>query len=219
MSRTALQRAAARLMTSTSGFFIGVLCIAAFNFYRSSTAPDVPPPVPSRLADTTGLQFGGRFLGDSTARTVLVEFSDFQCPFCAKQREALEAIVRAHPRDIAVRFRHLPLRSIHPFAVDAAIASECAGRQKAFESLHDALYSAQRDIGKTTWTTFARRAGVADTLAFASCIGEAEARDRVRVDERAARSFGLSSTPVLIVGDQVYRGYVDVQQLTKLLGL
>ena len=198
-------------------FAIGLVGIVALVWYRLAAPLETPPPVATILADTSGLQSGGSFIGDSSATIVMVEFSDFQCPFCAKQRVELEDLVRRNPSTVAVRFRHLPLRSIHPFAETAALVSECAAQQGRFAEYHDALYAHQQEIGKTSWQTFAERAGVASISQFDSCVVQQRLMEKVLADERDARRFALTSTPVVIIGKRLYKGFVDRDELAKVV--
>lgn len=141
----------------------------------------------------------GRTSGPVDAPVRIVEFSDFQCPYCASAQTALAGLRARYPGRIAVVYRHLPLTQLHPFALGAALASECARDQGRFDAYHDALFAGQARIGKVPWTWFAGRAGVPDTAAFAECERARRHRDRVGGDVRHARRLGISGTPVFII--------------------
>jgi protein-disulfide isomerase len=173
---------------------------------------------PSVVENWRTYDTGGRILhsADSTAVRV-IEFSDFQCPYCASMHAALDSAAVANPGSFQVRYRHFPLTSIHPFALPAAIASECAGRQGAFKGYHDALFATQAQIGVTPWTEFATRAGVRDTLEFKRCLSDPGARDAVTTDIKAATELKLTGTPALLIEDQLVPGAIDAATLEALL--
>ncbi|HZU86281.1 MAG TPA: thioredoxin domain-containing protein, partial [Anaerolineaceae bacterium] len=84
-------------------------------------------------------------VGPKSAAVTLYEYSDFQCPFCAKAAPALKQLQAAYPKDVRVVFRHFPLSSIHPNAVLAAQAAEAAGVQNKFWQMHDLLFEKQSE--------------------------------------------------------------------------
>lgn len=81
--------------------------------------------------------------GDAKAPVILVEYGDYQCPYCAAAEPVVEALLRAFERDLQVVFRHFPLSEIHPLAEIAAQVSEFAGAHDAFSPMHQALFANQ----------------------------------------------------------------------------
>lgn len=136
--------------------------------------------------------------GPEGAPVTIVEFSDFQCPFCRVMAARLDSLRALHPREVAVVYRHYPLR-IHPHAVAAARASECAAEQGRFWEMHDALYRQQEAIGQLRWGRFAELAGVADSVAFERCVDRAEAHPAIRNDTIAGGRLGVTATPTLLI--------------------
>jgi protein-disulfide isomerase len=169
-------------------------------------APPVEPeltPVPEwpRIAE------GGTAVGPAGAAALLVTFSDFQCPFCARLAGSLAALRRQYPDRFRMVYRHFPLRTIHPHAWAAALASECAAAQDRFERFHDELYARQDDIGVLRWTDFAASASVPDTAAFASCMARELPADRIRADIALGETLGVNGTPaVFLNGSRVRVG-------------
>lgn len=162
----------------------------------SSRGPSISEP---RKLDTDyELASVGHVIGPASASVKIVEFSDFQCPGCAAMQRILAALRERHP-DVAVVFRHWPLRRIHPHAYSAALAAECAGEQGRFEAYADALDGEQWRIGVKPWDAFASDAGVQDLTGFQQCLDEARYANIVTRDLKTAEELQLSATPTMIV--------------------
>lgn len=141
----------------------------------------------------------GQRLGPPNAAITILNFSDFQCPYCRQLDHSLRSIRHRRPKEVAVVYRHFPLEAIHPHAFGAAVASECAAQQQRFEELHNVLYDRQDSIGALSWAAFAMRAGVADSAAFAACMVGRAAAERVRADVRAGMNLEITGTPTVVV--------------------
>jgi len=163
-------------------------------------------PAPIRLADWKWTAEGGHRIGAANAAVTVVEFADFQFPFCAAAAPALGELRRQYPGSLAVVFREFPL-SGHPFAGAAAFAAECAAEQGAFAQFHDVLYSAQREIGITPWTGFAQRAGVRDPHAFNVCMSDPRVASRILSDRAAGERLGVAATPTFVVNGVEVTGF------------
>jgi protein-disulfide isomerase len=155
----------------------------------------------------------GEALGDAAAPGTIVEFTDFQCPFCAAATSELREARRRLGPEVRVIIHHYPLTTIHPFALDAAAASECAGRQGRFEAYHDALFARQDSIGVKDWASFARTAGVADLGAFSRCVATGETRNAVQRDVLEGERLGVSGTPTFVVNGWLIRSSVTADTL------
>jgi protein-disulfide isomerase len=170
---------------------------------------------PSTVPDWRRYASVGQRIGPRDARVTIVEFSDFQCHFCQRLQSDLRAVRDLHPDDVAIVFRHFPLEAIHPHAVQAALASECAARAGRFEAYHDALFALGDSIGQVSWGTLALRAGIRDTTAFAPCMRDSATRMRVREDIEAGRALGITGTPVILVNAAKFRGVLPNGELER----
>lgn len=141
--------------------------------------------------------------GDERASVVLIEYLDLQCPACAAVHPFVEQLEANFSGDLLVVRRHFPLTSVHPLAVDAAVAAEAAGRQGAFDAMVDLLFDRQSE-----WTTAsdldATLEGYADDLGldltqFATDREDTALLDRVNRDLNDAQSLGLNATPTLFI--------------------
>jgi protein-disulfide isomerase len=156
----------------------------------------------------------GNPIGPSVAPVTVVEFTDFQCPYCREAWKDLREIQEKFPKDIKIVLRHFPL-PMHQFAADAARASECAGRQRAFEAYHDLLFSSQELIGKRGWEEYARDAGVHDIDTFKECISNGATAALVERDQTAGKKLGVEGTPVLLINDLELPGYPGSDKLKE----
>jgi protein-disulfide isomerase len=159
---------------------------------------------PTEVAAWQAYSDAGVRIGPTTARVTIVEFSDFQCPFCRKAATYLDALRQRYPDDVAIVYRHFP---IHQFAREAAIATECARRQASFKALYDRLFATPDSIGKEAWTSFAVAAGVADTSSFGACMHDAVAAHVITVDSTAALKLGVTGTPTFLVNELRVAGF------------
>jgi len=141
-----------------------------------------------------------RLYGDPDAKTTIVEFSDYECPYCSRLHPTLKKVVDESEGAIKWEYRHLPL-AIHAAAEPAAIAAECVGDlvgNDAFWSYSTALLANQRGLNTAFLQAQAVTAGV-DIAEYQSCIASSEVANRVQDDTQSALSFGGSGTPFSVV--------------------
>lgn len=144
------------------------------------------------------LPASGVRMGPADAAVQILEFADFECPFCRKMGSTLSRLRQRFPTDIAVVFVHLPLPQ-HRFAESASTAAECAGRQGRFESMHDILFESQQDFGTRTWSKMAEQAGVASSAQFEECMNNPAPVERIIEGKRLADRLSINGTPTLVV--------------------
>jgi protein-disulfide isomerase len=141
---------------------------------------------------------GFHSLGPADAPITIVEFSDFQCPFCRRWHdETYEPLLAAYPGKIRIVYRHLPLVSIHPDAFSAAEAVMCAGDQNVFWQYHDKLFSGE-SLGNAVYEQYARELSL-DLPAFVDCITEHKFQQEIEADSDFAVNLGVRSTPTFFV--------------------
>lgn len=146
----------------------------------------------------------GHRAGPPDAAVTLVQFADFECPYCRSfARSDLPAIMARYPEQIQVIHRHFPL-PYHRFARPSAIAAECASRQGRFMEMHDQLYELQDSLGLIGFASIAHRAGVADSAAFRECSSDAKTGEIVERDFQLGRVIGISATPTLVINGRKY---------------
>jgi protein-disulfide isomerase len=154
--------------------------------------------------------------GPEDAPITIVEFSDYQCPFCVRwYNEVYGRLLKTYAGKIRFVYRDFPLSSIHPEAQPAAEAARCAGEQDAYWQFHDALFGDEFGLGKSAYSQYASAIGL-DVESFNQCVNERRYQDEVEADARYASSIGVSSTPTFfvnglaIVGAQPYEVFQQV---------
>ncbi len=135
--------------------------------------------------------------GAARPSVLIVEWADFECPFCARAAALLRAEVDAYPDQVRLVFKHFPLDQ-HVYAMDAALAVIAADRQGKFWELHDALYANRDSLDPAGVEQLARGLGL-DMTRFAADRASAEARAAVERDMRQADALGLGGTPFIFV--------------------
>jgi protein-disulfide isomerase len=140
----------------------------------------------------------GHLMGSSAAPVQLVEFADFECPFCATFHNNVKVLRERYPAQIALTYVHFPL-SGHRFAEPAARVAECAGEQGHFESMYDRLFDHQESFGLKPWDEFATEAGVPDRAAFDTCIRSTGPIPRVAEGKSLGKELDVQGTPTLII--------------------
>ena len=140
--------------------------------------------------------------GPKDAKVVLVEFSDFQCPFCGRFSKDTIPQVQTDYVDtgkIKYVFSDYPLETIHPFAFKAAEAASCAGEQGQFWKMHDHLFANQTALKPEDLTKYAEEIGL-DKSKFQQCLDTQQRASTVRKSMALADNAGVSSTPTVMVG-------------------
>ncbi len=218
-----------------TGLFLGIAIVSTLGFgmsalgYISSGSSDnsgsgtqvvqAPPTggagAPTQQAAAPVKPFDAKndhWRGGKDAKVTLIEYSDFECPFCKRFEPTLEQALKDFPKDLRVVYRHFPLSSIHPSAQKAAEASECAaklGGNDAFWKMHkklidtatlsvDAMKNAAKDIGL-------------DQGKFNSCLDSGEMANKVQQDFNEGGSAGVEGTPANFINGQLVSGAVPYE--------
>lgn len=161
--------------------------------------------------------------GPSDAKVTIVEFSDFQCPFCSRGYQILEEqVMPEYEGKVRLYFKHLPLKSIHPWAEGAALAAECVAAQNpdAFWKMYHSLFKNQKDLNqdnlKAKVTEFAKSAGV-DEGKFVQCYDTKAAIPRVEKDLAEAAAVGANSTPTFFINGRRLEGAQPLENFKAII--
>jgi len=157
----------------------------------------------------------GPSLGAADAPVTVVEFSDFQCPYCGRAVATVKALHQRYPDRIRIVYRHLPL-SFHGQARLAAVASVCADAQGRFWDYHDLLFAHQQALGRDDLIGYANTLGL-DRDAFEACLDSSEATEKVVADLQAAEDAGATGTPTFFVNGIKLTGARPLDQFEALI--
>jgi protein-disulfide isomerase/Tfp pilus assembly protein PilF len=135
--------------------------------------------------------------GRKDAKVTVVEFSDFQCPFCSRAVPVVKQVEKEFGSDVRIVFKHLPL-PMHPNAMPAALAAEAARQQGKFWEMHDRLFAGQQSLSDTTYGAAAKELGL-DVARFESARKDPATRARVEEDAKSAAAAGVTGTPTFVV--------------------
>jgi len=166
---------------------------------------------------------GRPFRGPPTASTVVVEYGDFQCPFCLRAYEMVEGtLLQRYGDRIRFYFKHLPLTKLHPWAESAARATECAARQNpdAFWSMYHSFFHGQKETTvENVEEKAAQYAGAAnlDLDKFLTCLRARETAEQVQADVAEAAAVGVSSTPTFIINGQKVVGAQPIDPFQQII--
>jgi protein-disulfide isomerase len=151
--------------------------------------------------------------GDPSARVTVVEYGDFECPYCAAAAPELRKLIDSSDGSIRLVFRHFPIFMIHPYALTAALAAEASG--ELFWDMHDLLLIHQSKLTDVHLRTYAARIGAGDVT------GEAVQRFRPAVvaDYTSGVELGVRGTPTLFIDGHAYQGRVSYQALRSAVRL
>jgi protein-disulfide isomerase len=182
------------------------------SFYDRICADNVAAAPPAQVAAAptprTGVAVAIRrddpARGDPRAPVTVVEFSDFQCPFCSRALPAVSELEKTFGKDVRVVWKHLPL-SFHPNAMPAALAAEAARAQGKFWQMHDKLFAQQQALSPAVYEQSASELEL-DLGKFRAALQASETRARVDADLEAARQAGVTGTPTFVVNGEVVVG-------------
>jgi len=154
--------------------------------------------------------------GPNDAAITIVEFSDFQCPFCGRLAPVLRDLLKEYPTQVRLLFRNMPLTSVHPNAQKAAEAAVCADSQGKFWVMHDLLYAEQNSLSADALKEKAKRLNL-DSAAFDACLDTGHSGATVKTDLDAGEHLGIASTPASFLNGRFVGGALPLFQWRALV--
>ncbi len=155
--------------------------------------------------------------GPDDALVTLVEYGDFECPYCGQAETAIRELLASHGDDVRYVWRHLPLNDVHPSAQLASEASEAAAAQGKFWEMHDLLLTHQGELKPRDLTRYASELGL-DVDRFQEELRRREYAQRVSEDVASADESGVSGTPTFFINGRRHYGVYDLDALTAAIG-
>lgn len=154
--------------------------------------------------------------GPANAPVTIVEFSDFQCPFCSRVIPSINKVKETYGDKVRIAFRQFPLTNIHPNAQKAAEASLCANDQGKFWELHDAMFANQGALGVDQLKAKAVELGM-NADSFNQCLDSGKHAGQVSADMAAGTAAGVSGTPAMFVNGRFLNGAVPFEDIAKII--
>jgi protein-disulfide isomerase len=202
-----------------------VMIAAAYAIYPRIYDPGACPGMTDKALCTDPSTYG-----NPDARIKIIEYSDYECPFCGMTHFALRKAVETYPRDVALVHVHFPLdmacndllsRPFHDSACDAARATVCAQRQGKFWEYNDYLFTHQKQIGRVPYGRIASGMGL-DVDKFEQCMSDPTSLEQVKADIEKAKqtSFvkqGQVGTPIIFIGEMSHMGAIHWEDLQRVL--
>lgn len=150
--------------------------------------------------------------GPADAQITILEYGDFECPFCGEAFPILQALLKAHPEAVRLVYRHFPVTTTHPHAASAAEAAEAAGIQQHFWAMHDLLFTHQQQLEPTQLRSYAAIAGC-DLERFHRDLATGAFVAEVKADVQRGIRDGVNGTPTLFINGVRYDGSRDYDSL------
>lgn len=171
---------------------------------------------PKLLEDAVTIPVAGAPVrGPADARITLVEFSDFECPYCSVAVKEVEQIQAAYPKDIKLIYKHFPL-SMHPHAPLAAQAAMAAQSQGKFWEMHDLLFANFRKLTRENMLAWAAQIGL-DVDKFKADLDSGKYKAAVDKDEAEGETAGVYGTPAFFINGKLYNGPLELASLKPIL--
>ena len=154
--------------------------------------------------------------GGANAAVTIVEFSDFQCPFCSRVNPTIDQVLKTYGDQVKVVFRQFPLNSIHPQAQKAAEASLCAHEQGEFWKYHDAMFADQKGLQVDQLKAKATTVGL-DAEKFNACLDGGKFASKVATDLAEGSQAGVSGTPAMFVNGRFLSGAQPFESVAAII--
>lgn len=155
-------------------------------------------PTLTRVPAWETLVAGSNRIGIEDAPLQLVEFVDFQCPFCEDLHWDLKRLLGEYPSETSLTVYHAPIAR-HAAAHNAARAAECAAPAGMFPEMVDALFRGQDSLGLRPWSSYALEAGIRDTTRLLQCMDDPEISEEIQRQRAVATELGVEFTPTLMI--------------------
>jgi Na+:H+ antiporter, NhaA family len=156
--------------------------------------------------------------GRADAPVTLVEYADFQCPYCGDAYPVVHELLERFGDQLRFVFRHMPLADLHPRAQVAAEAAEAAGAQGRFWEMHDHLFEHQLELADEDLLDHAEAIGVADRERFAAELSDGVHARRVESDLQSGARSGVPSTPRFFINGLIHLGSPSHAELAEAVG-
>ncbi len=187
------------------------------NVFTTLVEPVQPTPQP-RIVNVS--VDDDPYIGPEDAPVTIIEFSDFQCPFCKRFRDqTLDSLLAAYQGKIRFVYRDFPISRIHPYAMKAAEAANCAGDQGKYWEYHDILFQNQSEWsreGAKMFPVYAEKLGL-DLEEFKTCLDTGKYTEEVKKDVADGKAAGVGGTPTFFINGRVLSGAQPLSAFQRII--
>ena len=171
------------------------------------------PPTPARIDVPVA---GAPVRGAAEADVAIVEFSDFQCPFCKQAHLTLSKVLERYPGTVKLVYLDFPLEKIHPQARRAALAARCANDQGKFWEYHDVLFAQSPRLNLADLKRYAQQVGL-DAAQFETCLSSETHKATVQKDLDEGKKLGVTSTPAFFINGRPLSGAQSLEAFSRVI--
>ena len=161
-----------------------------------AAAPQRPQVDPNKVYNIPLANSPAR--GPDSAKVTIVEFSDYQCPFCGQAEGLVKQVLETYPKDVRLVYKQFPLTSIHPNAMPASKAAVAAGRQGKFWEMHSLIFENQRQLSPEKFTEFAEKLSL-DVVQFQKDMESPETLAQINREMQEGKAADVTGTPTIFV--------------------
>jgi protein-disulfide isomerase len=154
--------------------------------------------------------------GPADAPVTIIEFSDYQCPFCRRAEPTVQQVLEEYEGKVRFVFRHFPLDRIHPQARGASEAAACAAEQGKFWEYHSELFAGNAQLDRPGLDAAAAKTGL-DAAAFKTCVDTRKTQALVEADVKDGEAAGVSGTPAFFINGIPLRGALPLEEFKKVI--
>jgi protein-disulfide isomerase len=211
--------ATARLRLILGGLLIAVIAFSAGYVARGvSSPPAANPAVVGQGSSRVEVSVDDDpSLGAQDAPVTIIEFSDYQCPYCRVwHAQVFGELIATYGSKVRFVYRDFPLDQIHPEARPSAIAATCAGEQGKYWEYHNLLFTSDLGLSDDSRTTYAQRLGL-DLERFASCVARGATNDEVDADQRDGLAVGVQGTPTFFINGRPLVGAQPLEAFASII--
>jgi len=158
---------------------------------------------------------GSPVMGNKDAKYTLVEFSDFECPYCSKGNDFVKQVLKKFPKKVKVVFKHFPL-PFHKNAKAASVASICAHKQGKFETFHNRLFENQTKLSEKDFIALATELKL-NLDNFKKCLKDPAVSAKVNQDLKDGQEIGVQGTPTMYLNGVIYKSAQTIEEFSKLI--
>lgn len=202
---------------------LAILVVGGFVFFlgdKPSTTGNVvanpPSQAPTQPSQVQASADDDARIGSADAPVEIIEFSDFQCPFCARAAPTIKQILAEYGDKVTFVYRDFPLDSIHPMATPAALAAECVreqGGDESFFEYHDKIFANQQSLSQDNLKSWAQELG----YDIGSCLDSQKYLEEVRKDLADAQAAGGRGTPYFVINGKPLSGAQPIEAFKQII--